>query len=67
MKQLVLEGGGGYGVLILLLIFIFIIIPLVLFIVGISIRKQHKKTSKIILIIVTVYAIIGTGFCTGIF
>ncbi|WP_298340894.1 hypothetical protein [uncultured Algibacter sp.] len=54
---------SALGWYIILLFFLAFGVPLILLIIGIAIRRKHKKASNILLIITAVYAIIGLGIC----
>ena len=54
---------SALGWYIILLFFLAFGVPLILLIIGIAIRRKHKKASNILLIITVVYAIIGLGIC----
>ncbi|MCK8480405.1 hypothetical protein [Psychroserpens algicola] len=57
--------GSGWEWIIFLMIFFGIIVPLFLFIFGFIKYAKDKKQGKIILIIATLYTIIGFGICGG--
>ncbi|MDG5491036.1 hypothetical protein [Psychroserpens sp. SPM9] len=57
--------GSGWEFFIVLMIFFGIIVPLFLFIFGFIKYAKDKKQGKIILIIATIYTIIGFGICGG--
>ena len=59
--NLLMVNDGGYILAILIVLFIMFAIPVVLFILGLALR--NKKTSKTLLIIATVYVLIGLGIC----
>ncbi|TGV00546.1 hypothetical protein [Flavivirga rizhaonensis] len=62
MNTLVVNGDGLIWIL-LLLFFLAFGVPIILFIIGLALRNKNKKASKALLIIATVYALIGLGIC----
>lgn len=64
MHSLILDGpNNNYVGFILLFLVLAFVVPIVMLIIGIAIRSKNKKTSNILFIIITVYALIGLGFC----
>lgn len=63
MKYNMLLESSALGWYIILLFFLAFGVPTLLLIMGIAIRRKHKKASSILLIITVVYAIIGLGIC----
>nr|WP_321229195.1 hypothetical protein [uncultured Psychroserpens sp.] len=64
MISLLLDRSDGYALILMIIVFIFIfILPFCMFIIGLVQYKEHRKRSKIILIIATIYAIISIGIC----
>lgn len=66
MRTLILDRGDGYALILMIIVFLFIfILPFSLFIIGLAQYKEHKKRSKTILIIASIYTIICIGICGG--
>ena len=64
MHSLILDGpNNNYVGFILLFLVLAFVVPIVMLIIGIAIRSKNKKTSNILFIIITVYDLIGLGFC----
>ena len=51
------------GIIILIILGVIFGPPLVLLLIGINIRKENPKTTKILFIIAVAYVLIGGGIC----
>lgn len=59
-----LEGGNFSGLVFLILAVMFGP-PLLLFVIGVAIRKKHKKASNVLFLLAVLYVLIGLGMCFG--